>query len=81
MNTPADRIPKWDKEQRPQLLWVESLLLVESNSFCIKLDRWFADPLTTASLSTNFFKLMQGLELDRFREERLSRLSERSRLI
>ena len=28
---PADLIPKWDKEQRPQPLWMQSLLLAVSN--------------------------------------------------
>ena len=41
---PADPIPEWGNEQRPQLLWAKRLLLAGSNDLCIKLDRWFADP-------------------------------------
>lgn len=50
---------RFGQEQRPQLLRVQSLLIAGSNGvdtptlgLCIGLDRWFADPKTTASFSS-----------------------------
>jgi hypothetical protein len=76
---PADRIPEWDKEQRPQLLWAE---LLAGRNGCVS--NWTGGLQTREPqlvLAQSDSKLLCQLELVRLQERRVPWLSERRRLI